>query len=178
MGQREEGGAAAHQLAVGGLEAKAHRGGDPVTKAHRAQVGDLQPLEHRQIAARVIGQRQVERAARADCASQRRIDPGIGDGGTETGLGPAVEGHMDQRRIQQPLGDIAGRILGSGGGGIVLRVGHLALLSGSCVGLDKIARPCYTATSCKSLQLESRKVVTTTCRSVFATTTSIRRFAP
>ena len=101
MRQREERGPPPHRLAVVGdeLEPAHHRVAHPVAKAHAEQVRRRQVLYERRVAGVVEGERQVDAAAREGEAREARIDARVLHRMGERTVGPAVEGHVRQRRL-------------------------------------------------------------------------------
>jgi hypothetical protein len=108
-----------------------------IPKTQGAQVGLGQSFEHRGIACRMIGKRQIDRAARTNRGHKAGGNPSILSGKTQGGFAPAIEGHVERCGIQQ-----TGHQIGFGHRKSSLRR-----------TLDKSKMLCYTAPSCNLLQL-------------------------
>ena len=98
--QGEERDAAADGLALAGdeFEPAHHRVGDPVAEAQAEEVGGGEILREGGVAIEMVGEREVDPAAREGEAGDRGVDVGVLDGVGEGAVGPAVEHNVRQGR--------------------------------------------------------------------------------
>ncbi len=104
----------------------AHREGHLLAHLHRAQIRALKLRQHHRVAALVKRHRQVQRPARTHRARVLQFDPRVRRRRAKGRLGPAVERHMQQRRVQQCLAQTLW---------ISCEIGHVTLSQSSQVPL-------------------------------------------
>jgi hypothetical protein len=110
--QRKERHAATHRLLVfDQFDAQAHGQRDAIPKPHLGEVARGQRRDHRAIAPPVVGRCEIDRTARKQTPRQGRRHVHVLNRRLEGGLGPAIERHVHQGRVQQ-LGCVIARCLG------------------------------------------------------------------